>query len=575
MKHHSHRGHRHLVFLFALLSVLMSWQLSAIAETSVRASVDRNQLSIDETFTLSLLADSILFSGEPDVSTLEDDFHIINRQQSSRTNIVNGKINSSRQWDYTLAAKREGTLTIPAIAMGKYRTRALTVTVGETAQQSASTSGEAVYMESDVSPRSAYVQQELQYTVKVFTSVNFLDASLDSPEVDNAVVESGGEQRYQTLVDGRYYQVIERRYSIYPQTSGDLVIPALTLQARVEGYRPSMLDPGRLVVKRSSEHRLRISPPDQKFKGRMWLPARNIKLVENWSKKPDNIHVGDSITRSISIQADGLLGSQLPSLPAYTLANAKLYPDQAKLEKADEQSKWTGSRTESVAIIPTQSGDFELPEISIPWWNTKTNKAEMAILPARKFKVMPSLTTNPQQPIINSPNAPTTGNQSGQSSANNIGIENSSLAPVASWLYAIIIALLISNLSFALAWWRSRGQPTVAAQKIITPSDSDSQARSFAKLKKLVAAKAEPALIRQALKNWASLYFDRNISLSEIGERIPTLHTLCSQLDAHLYSGQELSIDTAELMAALKKLRNNKPNNSKQQTPGLNPLYPQ
>ncbi len=548
-----------------LILYLLGWTAAATAETNVRASVDRSHISSEETFILSLVADTILFTGEPDVSALEKDFHVISRQQSSRTNIINGKVNSSRQWDYTLAPKREGNLTIPAIPMGKYQTRALTITVDKASNQSRGSNGDSVYLESDVTPRTAYVQAELQYTVKIFTSINFLDASLEAPEVDDAVVEATGEQRYQTLVDGRYYQVIERRYSIYPQTSGELTIPALTLQARVEGYRPSMLDPGRLVVKRSQEHRLRIQPPPAEFKGAVWLPAKELVLTESWSNDLDDIQIGDSITRTVNVQAVGLLGSQLPALPSYKLDNAKIYPDQAKIEKADEQSKWSGIRSESMAIIPTKAGEFILPEVRIPWWNTVTNKAEVAILPERRFTVSaPPLigASTPLTETTQNATLPLAAESSTQSAM-------ADYAPTSPLLWIIISALSLSNIGFAAAWYRAR--KTETPSKATTPH-SGSEATAFSKLKKCIQTGGDASSLRAALIHWGQCYYQRPLSLSQLAMCADELRVYCHALDAQLFGGHSDVIDTKALLDAVKKCRANA--NVKITSPALSPLYP-
>ncbi|MBW2942100.1 BatD family protein [Zhongshania aquimaris] len=559
--------------ILAVLLLLLCQMNNAYAETNVRASVDRNQVSSEETFTLSLVADSILFSGEPDVSALDADFHIINKQQSSRTNIINGKVNSSRQWDYTLVAKREGTLTIPALPMGKYKTRPITISVSKAAKSQQANS-DSIYLESDITPRNAYVQQELQYTVKIFTSVNILDASLDAPEVDNAVVEANGEQRYQTLINGRYFQVIERRYSIYPQVSGTLSIPSLTLQARVEGYRPSMLDPGRLVVKRSGQHRVKVSPPPAEFTGSVWLPAKEVEIEESWSKDPDKLKVGDSVTRTININADGLLGSQLPALPIIDLQNAKLYPDQAKIEKGDEQSHWTGIRSESLAIIPTRAGDFVLPEVRLAWWNTDTDSAEFAVLPERRFTVAPALanTSDGTASIgeIASNNAtdkvnnPTADNDTAKAN-----VVDSTQAYNSSLLWTVIAMLLLSNIAFAAAWWRGRHRP---ASPISAPeSSTQNESKAFKSLERCLKIKAEHKELRNALTHWASCHFKRVMTLSEIAKAIPELEEPCRQLDAHLFSGQAITIDPSTIINAVKKARSKPAAHLAE--PALSPLY--
>ncbi|MFT7404609.1 BatD family protein [Zhongshania sp.] len=548
MLNKTHSVFTHYTTVLALLALLLCQISTAHADTNVRASVDRNQVSSEETFSLSLTADSILFSGEPDVTALEKDFHIINRQQSSRTNIVNGKVNSSRQWDYTLVAKREGTLTIPALPMGKYTTRPITITVSE-ATDTRQAGNESIYLESDITPRDAYVQQELQYTVKIFTSVNILDASLEAPEVGNAVIEARGEERYQTLINGRYFQVIERRYAIYPQTSGTLTIPALTLQARVEGYRPSMLDPGRLVVKRSGSHRVKVSPPPAEFNGSVFLPAREVVLEETWSKNPDTLKVGDSITRTINIKADGLLGSQLPALPIIDLKNAKLYPDQAKIEKSEDKSRWTGIRSESLAVIPTRAGEFVLPEVRIAWWNTYFNRTEFAVLAERKFIVAPAIASFDNSQVSAMDSRPENG------TANSNNNTPSDIEPPASkpFIWLVIAILSLSNIGFAFVWWRGRQR----APSATVPSEDtyNSEDKAFKLLVKSVKAEVDHRQLRHALTHWGGCHFKRAMTLNALGKAIPKISDFCQQLDAHLFSGQDINIDANAILVILKEER--------------------
>lgn len=534
-----------------------------VAETTVRASVDRQQLSADETLTLSLTADSMLFSDEPDVSALEEDFHILNRQQSSRTHIINGKANSSRQWDYTLAPKREGTLTIPALPMGKYRTRPITVTVTD-APASTDTGSEQVYLESDITPRRGYVQAQLEYTVRVFTSVNFLDASLDSPELDDAVVESLGENRYSKEINGRYYQVIERRYAIFPQTSGELIVPALTLQARVESYRQSLLDPGRLVVKRSPRHRVKVMAPPDSFDGPVWLPAKNLNIEESWSRDLGEVRVGDSITRRLEISAEGLLGSQLPGLPETKLAGAKIYPDQPSIDKNTVDSGVMGRRVESTAIIPTQPGDYELPEVRIPWWNTETGKQQVAILPARRITVLPAAGAQAET----GKNTPTSGNKSPATA---------SAATAPQWLWIIVTALAISNLVTLVLLWRRRALTKPVSGSVDTQGSSEKS--RYQALKKVCRNKhSDPGQLRSALLNWASAFLGRHCSLHLVAAELPDLAAYCQSLDQQLFGdvdgrAQGDTVDRHALLRAVDQIRAEKPDSRPDRKDALPPLY--
>ncbi|MBD2858036.1 protein BatD [Spongiibacter sp. KMU-158] len=563
-------GHSALARLFISGFLALIFSLGAQAEMEVRASVDRQQLSMDETFTLILQANSIRFSDVPDISPLNQDFHVLNQQESSSTSIINGELSSSRKWTYTLAPKREGDLTIPALTMGKYQTRPLTVSVRPDLRAT-QRSNEQVFLESDITPRSGPVQAQLDYTVKIFTSVNFLDAALDPLEVENAVVESLGESRYSTQISGQDYQVIERRYAIFPQSSGELQIPALTLQARVEGYRRSMFDPGRQIYRRSQNHRVRIDPPAPAFSGQVWLPAKQLKLQEQWSQSPETVYVGDSLTRNITLRATGLLGSQLPALPEISLPGTKLYPDQAKIDKAVINGQLQGTRTESLAIIPTQAGELVLPEIRLPWWNTQTQKQEVAVLPERKIQVLASPDANIGKPTLEntiaSPVQPL--NNSAQTDANSPVRLSAGQQPY------VLAALAISVLLNILLAARLLTKRTTTSATAVKLKETPSEAKQYKALSKALK-QGDPAQWRPALIAWTQATFGRPLNLTELADKIPGTKASANAIESALYSKNTADATTqaSALDSAIATWREQQKGSKKKTTQGLAELYP-
>jgi hypothetical protein len=537
----------------------------AQAETTVRATVDRNQVALEETLNLTLSADSILFSGEPDVSELSNDFHILNRQQSSRTNIVNGNISSSRQWDYTLAPKREGDLTIPAITMGNKQTKAISIRVtppNSTRRQN--TDNRQVWLEADITPRRGYVQQILEYSVKLYSSVNFLDATLDPLEVDNALVESLGESRYRQRIDGRSFQVIERRYAVFPQRSGTLEIPALTLQARVESYRPSLLDPGRLLIRRSPPMEIDIQSPPKDFDGALWLPAGDVELFEEWSSDPEQLQVGQSITRRVDIRAEGLMAAQLPALPRYDLAGAKLYPDQPILQNNKDEQILVGLRSESTAIITNEAGRYTLPEIKLAWWNTRANRAELAVLPARELVVSPA----PGAPGDEAAEAATL---SPEPSVTPLSDAANTTAETALTPYRIIIALLIcTNLLCLWALLRRRNDAAGTPQRDTEQKNDQQEKTAYQRLRK-ACKQRDASAARAALQDWASHQQDGYRNLAELAAHEPAFATHVGNINAELYRAAEPCVDYAALLQTAATYR--KQQAERPAKPALAPLY--
>ncbi len=69
-------------FILILINLNVTW-------ADVTASVDRNNIELNESFTLKIIVDSLI-DEEPDASALEKDFIISSRSQLSNTTIING-----------------------------------------------------------------------------------------------------------------------------------------------------------------------------------------------------------------------------------------------------------------------------------------------------------------------------------------------------------------------------------------------------------------------------------------------------------------------------------------------------
>ena len=112
-----------------LLVVSLFWLalacVNAWAIDDLKASVDRNTLAVGETLQLtvsskldaslgiSLFNLNTLDIDSPDVSALEKDFEILDRQQNYRVQFENNVNDSLVTWTYTLSPQRAGSVTIP------------------------------------------------------------------------------------------------------------------------------------------------------------------------------------------------------------------------------------------------------------------------------------------------------------------------------------------------------------------------------------------------------------------------------------------------------------------------------
>lgn len=381
---------RFLTLFFLLL-------LSPFIQAEVSVSVDRNPVVADESFQLIFESDEKVKT-EPDFSPLNKNFTILNTGRRSNTQIINSDIKQSQQWILKVIAKKTGIIQIPSIKFGDVSSQPYQVKVVTTAPPTVGNKSEDIFLEAEVNKKSPYVQEQIIYTIKLYRAVQTSNASLSEPEVsgDQAVITKlGDDKSFETRIKGKRYVVVQRQYAIFPQSSsGSLKIEPIIFQAQTGsssffGFDPFGPQP-KSITKRSNSIELDIQAIPDSFTGNTWLPAGQINIQEQWSVEPSQLKQGEATTRTLTITANGLAASHLPVIETQLPDHLKQYPDQPEFNETFNENGFIGVRREKMAIIPSQSGNFILPAIKLAWWNTKTDKMEIAELPERTIYVKAS-----------------------------------------------------------------------------------------------------------------------------------------------------------------------------------------
>lgn len=413
----SHYYAKHVVGLFGIL-LLCSFLCATVGQAaSFRVQTDRQSIYEEESFRL-IFETGEEVSSTPDFSVLERDFEVLGKQQGSTFQSINGQSSHKTTWTVTLLAKQPGSFTIPSIAFGPVQSPEYTVTIRKgsaSGAQKSDAQAKDLFLEVTAKPEKTYVQSQVIYTVRFFRSVEISGASLTEPQLSasDAVVEKlGDDQTSETTRQGTRYLVVDRRYALYPQRSGTITISPLRLEAQVgkRGIIALLDDPfnagggGGVKRRHSAAITLEVEPIPGSFKGAAWLPAHRLQLMEKWSENPPTFQVGEAITRTLTVLADGLTSAQLPEISDIAQLSGsqqlpiKLYPDQPALTDQREATGIIGMRQEKVALVPAKPGNFLLPAIQIAWWNVDTQRAEVAELPERSVTVRPA--TEPSTPPL-------------------------------------------------------------------------------------------------------------------------------------------------------------------------------
>lgn len=489
----------------------------------ITASVDRNPVSIDESFKIFFTADDNP-EGDPDFSPLEQDFDILNQSQSSNASWVNGTYTNSIRWTIEVTAKKAGDAVIPAIAFGNDTSEPLPIVVQQGASnKDAAHSNEEIFLEAKIEPVQPYVQSQVLYTIRLYRRVDVAQAELSEPELTDAVIEKLGEDsNFNTVVNGVSYLVTERKYAIFPQKSGTMTIKPLALTAQViVASQPDFRDFfGTRMTKTkrvlSNEVVLNVKPAPPEFKGKNWLAAEKLELSQTWSGDTQQMKVGEPLTRTLTLRGVGATVGQLPELNTLkTDVKLKAYPDQPVLNEQKQANGITATRQEKIALIPSEAGKHVLPAIEIPWFNTKTQKMESARIPETVINVI-GVGAKPPETASSASSSASTPSPGENPVTTLQTTPDKRLNNPSPWLWVSVflaVGWLLTVLYFLL---RKPKIATDELQRISTDNDEKRVKESVRQLKN-ACADNNPQAAKDALLTWGKLKFGVN-NLGSVAE---------------------------------------------------------
>ena len=536
------------------LTLLVIAMVCSTAVAEIRSDVDRRTISMGESLRLTVTGDASERLDQLDLAALQFDWEILSTSSSTNTSFINGARSTTRTLTLDLLPVRDGILSIPSLSTGGNRTTPIAITVNP---QVVSAGGDdSVRFDIDIDKRDVYIQEQLILTVTIEQAINLDGAEVTQLAIDGAIVEELTRRNFQRQINGRLWRVTQLRYAIYPQQRGMLEVPSLSLTAREVLPGRSLLGArlGKRFKLSKDAIQVNVKPVPENFPGDVWLPAVSLELRQSWSKPPESMEVGDSTTRTLTLAAEGLLSSQLPSITSMSdhskSAGIRVYPDQESSDQIERTDGFLGQRTRSEALVASGGGSWTLPEVSVPWWNTETDTLQ--------FATLPSTTISVGTPVIETP---------GALDMTQVAVKPSS-PPY--WLTALAASgwLLATVLSWIV--WRSR-------QRVNTePSNPQPEDRLRPLLTALKASTAQrdAALTRDLLMRWATVHF---------GETVRTfqqLRSLCSDalaqetyiLERTLYaSGDEQWTGAKTFYSAL---RNEPPPTAPESTMTARRLYP-
>ena len=529
-----------IIAVALLLLLLLLCTSSFAAPTILKASIDRDTISIVETVKLQLQATELplLTFSEPDFSSLDDDFQVVSQSVSHSIQNINGVSSRGITWNLVLQPTRVGELLIPSFSVAGVQSNRLPIQVEK---EQLSTIKEADFsLKLLTNKQTAIPHEQVIITLRFSFSQQVSQLQNSELVLDNAQVIKLEDKSYETRINGRQFGVYEISYAVFANQAGELLIPAQNIQVRLGRNSIFRQQTGKSIALQSAGLSVNIiQPPTSKQR---FIIADNLQLQDSWTGS-DTLILGDAITREIRLTLKGAQAATITALTMDDMVGVKIYPEVAEKKEYKTSEGIETFRTRRFAIVPTKVGEYVVPAMDIRWWNGRESKFATASLAAKTIQVISAAKTvgkAPQEEI--KPELQSVPVMTAR--LEKVLVKN----PLNQWLLGLCLLLAMTVLLLLLLLWKtSRGQQRAKLPILLKNEVKEEQLFTLL-LQSLT--QNNPRLIHQCLQRWATF-------MGIEDWRDPSLQTSVQYLERQLYAAEQdqPSWNKVEFTQQLKKLR--------------------
>ncbi|BCA54621.1 hypothetical protein W02_17610 [Nitrospira sp. KM1] len=336
------------------------------------------------------------------------------------------------------------------------------------------------YVSADDAPRSmirahlepagtVVVGQPMKLIVDVLVTTWFTGAPelpmLDMPGALVTVSDEAPAHLTETI-DGVQWFGLSRIYRVTPMEPRDYVIPRLRVQIH-QGLV------GRPVTVWTPVRRMTARVPAGAEGMAEFFATSRLDVAQTFDRGLPGLRVGDAVTRTIVLTAQGTPGMFLPPISFIEVEGLALYPNAPRVENIskERQGFLAGRRTESVTYTLERAGKYELPSITVQWWDTHRRKLREHLIPPVVLEVSPNPNYRPDIAISSNISA-------------RLSAEGEALRPSRLWVVGVlgIVGVIV------LLWPQARQfvKKYMARRVERQRQYQDSERAAFARLEKAV-----------------------------------------------------------------------------------------
>ena len=375
-----------LIFIFVPVTSFSS-------NIQLSASVDKNQLSIEDSIELSIKISGVRNPPTPKLPPLQD-FKVRSSGTQSSTQIFNSEMQVSTTHKYLLTPKIEGNFIIGPVIMNlagsNYQSDPIMVRIKKP-NPIKPNEKRSVYTETSISNKTPYINEQVVYAFKLFRKTEARNFNLSMPYDETFFRKEnlGKAKRYSRVINGIAYDVDEISIALFPIKIGESTIPPSMMELdlihraqtnrRRDPFARFFNDPF-FGGATQSKHKIISTKPiklETKSLPKKGKPEEFKNLVGQFAIAAtigkENLNEEDTTTLTVTISGIGNIMDAL--LTDINLGDQfKIYPDQPIFTKSIHGNQIGGEKIFKFALVPFITGRQTIPSISLNYFDPDKNE---------------------------------------------------------------------------------------------------------------------------------------------------------------------------------------------------------
>jgi len=409
------RSQQGLRYAYALLALLLWLAPAALAAATFTATLDRENVTVGESATLTLRFEG----GEPKsvpVPPSLPNLHVAGGGRSQNISIVNGQYSASISQTFELTPNQPGEYVIPALSAdvgGRMLTsQPLKLTAVKAPTSAADSSGDQLaFFRLFVPKKEVYVGEILSVEFQVYVREGLANGEDILRGFDQyggcplkvegvSIIKTAHAQRRRGRVGNSVYGVATLVTSLSPLKTGPITLGSMDVPLTLQIPRPNQprrdpFDPfGMFRRLQVEERRVSLSAEPVTLTAlalpKEGVPATFNGAVGNFTMSvtagPTNVAAGDPVTVKVALTGRGAFDSL--ALPEQAWKDFKTYPPTTKVETTDALGL-QGTKTFEQVVVP-QSADIKaLPPVVFSFFNPDRKRYQTLTQPSIPLVVRP------------------------------------------------------------------------------------------------------------------------------------------------------------------------------------------